>query len=132
MMRDADGHSGGGPSEDGISERRVERLEEGQLRPIEQLAEFRVEMQAEFGRMHAGFTPIRKEMAGIRKDIADTRTELASTAKREDLHKLAVGGAPVKGSISRIPTALQTWTMAVPSWVAGAGIVALALRAAAP
>jgi len=56
---------------------------------------------------------------GLQKDIKDMHKDVI--ALRETV-------ARMDGRLDRTPTAMQIWPMIVTTWIAGAGIVALAVR----
>lgn len=62
----------------------------------------------------------------LEDDMKEVKTELRSI--RGDLTALRESVARIEGMLQRTPDATQMWRMAITTWIAGAGGLALVVR----
>lgn len=62
----------------------------------------------------------------LEDDMKDVKGELKEV--RRTLHDMHGDLREIKGMLQRTPDATQMWRMVIGTWIAGAGVVALAVR----
>lgn len=73
---------------------------------------------------------LEQRITRLEEIVADIRASLK--AIEEGQTKLREDVGYIKGALSRVPGPLMNWSMIVSTWIAGAGIVALAIRLLQP
>jgi hypothetical protein len=102
--------SGGGP-EDPMLEARVARLEDD-MREVKGILSRLEPMIIEL--VHT--TARKSDIERIESRLSETREEVKE----------------MKGTLARTPNSTELWRMVIGTWIAGAGVVALAIRLIAP